>query len=75
MTDQNTNGYDDEEMTVELELEDGQMVNCAVITILTVDKKIISPSCRSTRTETTRTAKCGSTSMRRTKTIQTQSLS
>jgi len=39
MTDQNTNGYDDEEMTVELELEDGQMVNCAVITILTVDKK------------------------------------
>ena len=36
---QNTNGYDDEEMTVELELEDGQMVNCAVITILTVDKK------------------------------------
>ena len=39
MTDKNTNGYDDEEMTVELELEDGQMVNCAVITILTVDKK------------------------------------
>ena len=39
MTDQNTNGYDDEEMTVELELEDGQMVNCAIITILTVDKK------------------------------------
>ena len=39
MTDQNTNGYDDEEMTVELELEDGQMVNCAFITILTVDKK------------------------------------
>lgn len=39
MTDKNTNGYDDEEMTVELELEDGQMVNCAVITILTVGKK------------------------------------
>lgn len=39
MTDKNTNGYDDEEMTVELELEDGQMVNCAIITILTVDKK------------------------------------
>ncbi len=34
-----TNGYDDEEMTVELELDDGQNVNCAVITILTVDKK------------------------------------
>ena len=36
MTDKDTNGYDDEEMTVELELEDGQI---AVITILTVDKK------------------------------------
>ena len=34
-----TNGYDDEEMTVELELDDGTKVNCAVITILTVDKK------------------------------------
>ncbi len=31
--------YDDEEMTVELELEDGSMVNCAIITILTVEKK------------------------------------
>jgi uncharacterized protein YrzB (UPF0473 family) len=30
------NGYDDEEMTVELELEDGTTVNCAIITILTV---------------------------------------
>ncbi len=39
MTDKDTNGYDDEEMTVELELDDGQVVNCAVITILTVDKK------------------------------------
>ncbi|MDE6918170.1 MAG: DUF1292 domain-containing protein [Lachnospiraceae bacterium] len=39
MTDKTTNGYDDEEMTVELELDDGQVVNCAVITILTVDKK------------------------------------
>ena len=28
--------YDDEEMTVELELDDGTNVNCAVITILTV---------------------------------------
>lgn len=34
-----TNGYDDEEMTVELELDDGQVVSCAVITILTVDRK------------------------------------
>lgn len=39
MADTNTNGYDDEEMTVELELEDGQVVNCAIITILTVDKR------------------------------------
>jgi uncharacterized protein YrzB (UPF0473 family) len=39
MANENTNGYDDEEMTVELELEDGTMVNCSIITILTVDKK------------------------------------
>ncbi|MDE6619255.1 MAG: DUF1292 domain-containing protein [Lachnospiraceae bacterium] len=39
MTDKNTNGYDDEEMTVELELDDGQVVNCAIITILTVDQR------------------------------------
>ena len=31
--------YDDEEMTVELELDDGSIVNCAVITILTVKEK------------------------------------
>jgi len=31
--------YEDEEMTVELELEDGTNVNCAVITIITVEKK------------------------------------
>lgn len=35
----NKNDYEDEEMTVELELEDGTNVNCAVITILTVEKK------------------------------------
>ena len=29
----------EEEMTVELELDDGKKVNCAVITILEVDKK------------------------------------
>ena len=33
------NDYDAEEMTVELELEDGTNVNCAVITILTVENK------------------------------------
>ena len=31
--------YDDEEMTVELELDDGTNVNCAVITIITVEEK------------------------------------
>lgn len=39
MTDKNANGFDAEEMTVELVLDDGQLVNCAIITILTVDKK------------------------------------
>lgn len=39
MANKNTNGYDDEEMTVELELDDGELVNCAVITILTVEKQ------------------------------------
>lgn len=29
----------DEEMTVELELDDGTVVTCAIITILTVEKK------------------------------------
>lgn len=31
--------YEDEEMTVELELEDGTLVTCAVITILEVESK------------------------------------
>lgn len=33
------NGYDAEEMTVDLDLEDGTTVTCAVITILTVSEK------------------------------------
>lgn len=33
------NDVNDEEMTVELELEDGEIVNCAIITILTVEGK------------------------------------
>lgn len=33
------NNYADEEMTVDLELDNGENVTCAVITILTVDKK------------------------------------
>lgn len=33
------NDLEDEEMTVELELENGKVVNCAVITIMTVEKK------------------------------------
>ncbi len=31
--------FEDEEMTVEMELEDGTVVNCAVITILEVNSK------------------------------------
>lgn len=30
---------EEEEMTVELELENGEVVNCAIITILTVEEK------------------------------------
>ena len=33
------NDNNDEEMTVELELEDGTLVNCAIVTILTVEGK------------------------------------
>lgn len=33
------NDYEDEEMTVELELDDGTNVTCAIITILTVASK------------------------------------
>ena len=35
----NFDEFDDEEMTVELELEDGVKVNCSIITILTVNEK------------------------------------
>ena len=38
-TDHTDNGYDAEEMTVELELDDGTNVNCAIVTILTVNKQ------------------------------------
>ena len=37
--DNEENGYDAEEMTVELELDDGTTVNCAIVTILTVNKQ------------------------------------
>ena len=33
------NDLNDEEMTVELDLDDGRKVNCAVVTILTVNKQ------------------------------------
>lgn len=33
------NNHEEEEMTVELELEDGSVVSCAIITILTVESK------------------------------------
>ena len=32
--------FEDEEMTVELELDDGTIVNCAIITILTVESNV-----------------------------------
>lgn len=32
-------GYDAEEMTVELDLEDGSKVTCAIVTILTVSQR------------------------------------
>lgn len=35
----NNKDYEDEEMTVELELDDGSVVNCAVITIITVEDR------------------------------------
>lgn len=37
----NNNDFEneDEEMTVELELDDGSIVNCAVVTIITVEQK------------------------------------
>lgn len=35
----NNDGINDEEMSVTLELDDGTVVNCAIITILTVEKK------------------------------------
>ena len=35
----NSDGINDEEMSVTLELDDGTVVNCAIITILTVEKK------------------------------------
>lgn len=39
MAEKQNNPIEDEEMTVELELEDGQLVNCAVITILSVAER------------------------------------
>lgn len=39
MANKKTNGYDDEEMTVDLDLDDGTKVTCAIITILTVNEK------------------------------------
>jgi uncharacterized protein YrzB (UPF0473 family) len=39
MANENSNGYDDEQMKVDIELNDGTTVSCAIITILTVDEK------------------------------------
>jgi len=35
----NPNEFDDTEMTVDIELEDGTSVTCAIVTILTVNEK------------------------------------
>lgn len=35
----NSNEFDDTEMTVDIELDDGTTVTCAIITILTVNEK------------------------------------
>ena len=35
----NTQELDDEEMTVDIELDDGSVVSCAIVTILTVNSK------------------------------------
>ena len=43
MANNKTNGYDDEEMTVELELDDGQTVNCAIITVKEQDYIVLLP--------------------------------
>lgn len=39
MSEDNSIGFEDESMTVELELDDGATVTCAIITILTVQEK------------------------------------
>lgn len=39
MASNNVNEYDDTDMTVDIELEDGTVINCAIITILTVNDK------------------------------------
>ena len=39
MTDSKNKGYDAEDMTVDIELDDGKSVSCKIITILTVDKR------------------------------------
>lgn len=39
MSEDNNIGFEDENMTVELELDDGTIVTCAIITILTVNEK------------------------------------
>lgn len=68
-------GEPEEEMSVELELEDGSKVNCAVITILEVEERTTSYSFRWTNPGTTRTERSGSTAIRKTKRIPMRNLS
>ena len=68
------NEYDDEEMTVELELENGEIVNCAIVTILTVESKDYIALLPLNDEAKTKTTKYGSTDTAKILTIPTKSL-
>lgn len=68
-------GEPEEEMSVELELEDGTLVNCAVITILDVAEKSYIVLLRWMKADRMRTERFGSTDIRKTKRILTKNRS
>ncbi len=66
----------DEEMTVTMELEDGESVTCAIITILTVNEKRLYHSASTGRKKgKMKTAKSGSTAIRKMNPIRMQNRS
>ena len=67
--------YDEaeEEMTVELELDDGSIVTCAIITILEVEGRDYIVLMPLDETGRTRTAKSGSTAIPKIRMIPTRS--